>query len=73
MAFNDELRHKLLFDKVKNIYQHFQSWQEYNPYVCDPQNVDQIKGLSEGIQKKLDSIIQNLDDLHSINVDSYGC
>ena len=73
MSFNTELEHEKLFNTVKDIYTYFENWQEYNPYVCDPKNLETIKELSKDISKKLESVIQDLDKLHDINIESYGC
>lgn len=73
MAFNDELKHNLLFQQVKDIYEYFNGWEEYNPTVCDHEDIERIKEISNRLGHKFQSIIQDLDDLHNINVDSYGC
>ena len=73
MSFNDELNHEKLFNAVKDVYSYFDSWLEYNPLVCDPEDVENINDISRNIYKKLESIIQELDTLHDINVKSYGC
>lgn len=73
MSFKTELEHEKLFNIVKDIYTYFENWEEYDPHVCDPKNVEKIKELSTSLYKKFDSIIQDLDNLHDINVESYGC
>lgn len=73
MSFNDELQHEKLFNAVKDIYSAFDAWVEYNPSMCDPQNIETVNNFSKDIYKKLESIIQDLDTLHNINVESYGC
>jgi hypothetical protein len=73
MAFNDELRHKLLFDKIKDIYEYFQGWEEYSPSICDDSVIEKLRDASHILEHRFDSIIQELDELQSINIDSFGC
>lgn len=73
MSFNTELGHEELFRIVKDIYQSFEAWEEYDPHVCDPKSVAGIKELSESLRNKLESITKDLAILHIINIDSYGC
>lgn len=73
MAFNDELQHDKLFNAVKEIYSFFDGWVEFNPTMCDPKDIETVNNISKDVYKKLQSIIQELDTLHDINVNSYGC
>ncbi len=73
MRFNEAIKQKELFNKVKDVIEYFYGWEEYNPSMCDPQEIERAQEISKLVGKKLDEIIQELDELGSINVDSYGC
>jgi len=73
MKFNDELRHNLLFQQVGDIYGRFDNFKEYNPSVCDPKDAERIRELSNRLGHKFQSILEDLNELENINVDSYGC
>ena len=73
MKFTEAIKQKELFNKVKDIYEYFQGWEEYDPSMCDPKEVERAQGLSEDVGKLLDKVIQEIDELSRINVDSYGC
>ena len=40
MRFTEAIKQKELFSKVKDIYEYFQGWEEYDPSMCDPQEVE---------------------------------
>lgn len=73
MKFNDELRHELLFQQVKDIYEYFEDWAGYTPTVGDPEYKERVKKLSDRLGHKFQSIIQDLEELHIINIDSHVC
>ena len=73
MRFTETINQKDLFNKVKDIYEYFQGWEEYDPSMCDPSDIEKAQESSKEVNKLLDKVIQELDELSRINVDSYGC
>ena len=71
MSFTEEFRYKEIFSLIKDLYQTFDGWEEYDPCMCVEEA--ELQNLSEELESLLKKAVEITDKMSKINVDSFGC
>ena len=73
MSFTDYFSYKDMRNLISDISLTIESWEEYNPSVCEEIDERDLEFLGKSAIEKLEEVQKILELMSDINKDSYGC
>jgi len=73
MKFTECLNQKDLFNMVRGMYDDLIVFEEFDPHVCDPIDRERIAYLSKKLFLALTECQETIEELQTINTNSYEC
>lgn len=71
MSFTKEFRYVEMFATIKDLYQTFDSWEDYDPCMCGEET--ELQNLAKELEPLLNKCSEIADKMADINRDSFGC
>ena len=71
MSFTEEFRYEEIFSLIKDLYQTFDEWGEYDPCMCGEET--ELQNLAKELEPLLKKSVEITGKMSKINVDSFGC
>lgn len=71
MSFTEEFRYKEMFSTIKDLYNTFDGWEEYDPCMCGEET--ELQNLAKELEPLLNNCEEIVNRMAKINVESFGC
>ena len=71
MRFSEVIQLDNLRNNLVNLLEYTSNWEQYDPF-CPQENEGKAKEVAEQVRELLKQVEQKMEELGSINIDSYG-